>query len=118
MVYCAQMRAAFSTAARRDAVLADIETAIAGRPRFQASATRIAAEDLTSTIPGGVNGLAVDDLRFTARQDADALLSRVRTFATGVRTPLAGSWVQVHDCAHDQVSPDPCVVVGADRTVW
>lgn len=117
MVFCAQMRAAFSSAARRDSVLADI-LQFANKPRFQASATRIEAVDLSDTIPGGNNGLIVEDLRFLTRQDAQFLLDGVRSSATGVRTPLAGSWVAIHDCSHDETTPVGCVIAAADRTTW
>lgn len=118
MVYCAQIRAAFTTAARRDAVLADIQSNILTKPRWAGSAAVVAPDDLSSDIPGGEFGLVVDDLRFTARADADALRSRVQTFATGQRAPLPGSWLAVHDCPHDETPPRPCVVAPADRIGW
>jgi hypothetical protein len=117
VVYCAQAALAFSTAARRDAVLTDIQTRILGRPRWAASAEEVTAADLSERIPGGTNGITVTGLRFTNRADADDLLNRIRAFAVGQRLPLAGSWVEVHDCPHDE-GRGACTVNPADATRW
>lgn len=95
MVYCVQLQAAFTSAARRDAVLADIQTWIAGKSRWSV--------DVLQAVPlrFGANGIQVE-LRFTSQADADGLKTRVESFATGVRTPIPESWVRVHTCTHDE----------------
>ena len=108
MVYGVKLAAAFSTAARRDAVLADIQTRIASRPRW----------DVTTVEPRafrfGAFGLYAD-MRFVTRADADDLKARVESFASGARAPLAGSSLVVHDCTHDE-GTNSCAVVA--RRDW
>lgn len=104
MVYCIQGELAFSTAARRDAVLADINQQIATKPRFGDS-TAVAA-----SVTAGANGIVLE-LRFSAKADLDTLKARIESFATGGRLPLAGSFVKTHDCTHDAVNPAPCTSV-------
>ena len=108
MVYCASAQLAFSTAARRNAVLADAQARIAGKQRW--SVDTLTAEPFRF----GANGIRVE-LRFVSRADADDLMARVEAFATGVRAPLAGSWLTLHDCSHDE-GTDVCTVVG--RRDW
>ena len=101
------IRAAFSSAARRNAVLSDIETRVASKQRWDVDVLVAAPSRL------GANGLYVE-LRFVSSADADDLRSRVESFATGVRTPLAGSYLIVHNCTHDE-GANECSVV-ASRT--
>ncbi len=108
MVYHACAVLAFSTAARRDAVLADVQSRIANRPRWGTTTVVAMALEI------GEHGLVIDT-RFTSKADQSDLMSRVEAFATGARLPLAGSEVRLHDCTHDE-SPQPCVS-GAVR-VW
>ncbi len=108
MVFCAQASLAFSSAARRDAVLADLETQLAGKQKW-------GEEILTaSAVEAGADGLVLS-VRFTSRLDAEALFARVNTFATGQRQPLVKSWQLLHDCSHDG-EVVPCV--GAERRDW
>ena len=107
-MYCAQAQLAFSTVARRDVVLADMEARVAGRPRWDVDVLEPAV------FRHGEHGIRVE-LRFVSRLDADDLLARVEGFATGVRTPLAGSWMTVHDCSHDEAT-NACAVVS--RRDW
>lgn len=120
MVYAAHMRAAFSTAARRDQILSDIQNRFLGKPRWDADATVCVAADLRGVEKGITDGQfgIIFDCTFTARQDADELLARVQAFATGQRQPVAGSWLAIHDCDHDTEDAPPCVIDPADRVVW
>lgn len=113
MVYAAEFRGAFTSAARRDAVRADIEARIAARPRW--SIDLIASADLSGDLAGGANGLTFS-IRFLSRADQDDLVARIQAFATGVRAPIAGSTLTVHDCPHDEDPPSPCAAVAA--RVW
>lgn len=105
MVYCVEARLAFSTSARRDAVLSDIQTRIGTKQRW--SVDTLLAADLRPR--QGQFGI-IAELRFVSRLDADDLRSRVEAFATGPRSPLAGSWLTVHDCSHDE-STNSCTAV-------
>lgn len=56
----------------------------------------------------GANGLVVD-VRMRNTNDADALLARIVSFASGARTPVAGSTIYTHPCSHDNaMNPPPC----------
>lgn len=111
MVYCVQGALAFTSSARRNAVVTDIQTRISARPRFGTDVLKSANVRLrTATLqtePRGVNGIRFE-MRFTNRSDADDLIARIQAFATGLRLPVAGSFVAVHNCTHDG-TPDPCV---------
>lgn len=107
MVFCSQAQLAFSNGARRDAVLADMQARIVGRARWDADVLEAAV------LKQGADGLVVQ-LRFVARADADDLLARVDALATGVRTPLPGSWMTIHDCTHDAASNSCAVVARRD----
>lgn len=91
MVYCAQARLIFSTAARRDAVYADIESDITGKNRW----------GVTTLSQDPRNGLYLE-ARFMTRADEQSLQARIEAFATGQRTPQAGSYLRLHDCTHDE----------------
>ena len=95
MVYCVQAQLAFSSASRRDQILGDVTSRITGKPRWDVDTLQ------AESFRFGVNGIRVE-LRFTSRADADDLMSRVQSFATGARAPLAGSWLSIHDCSHDE----------------
>lgn len=102
-----KITAAFSTAARRDAVLADIQSRISNKSRW----------DVTIAEPRvfrfGVFGLYAE-MRFTVSADAEDLRSRVESFAAGSRAPLAGSSLVVHNCTHDEGSNDCAIVARRD----
>lgn len=108
MVYCVNATIAFTTTARRDAVLADMQTRIAGKQRWGADVLSASGSRV------GPTGITVE-LRFTAQADADDLTTRLESFATGVRTPVAGSWIRVSSCTHDE-SGDACVLL--TERVW
>lgn len=108
MVFCAQAQLAFSSGARRDAVLADVEARIVGRPRWDADVLQ------AESFRFGTHGIRVE-LRFVSRADADDLLARMEAFAVGQRLPEPGSWMTVHDCTHDEAT-NACLVVA--RRDW
>jgi hypothetical protein len=108
MVYCVTARLAFSSAARRDAVLADIQTRVTGRPRWGIDVLE------AGTLRFGEFGIRAE-LRFSTRADQEQLRTRIESFATGQRAPLAGSWLTLHDCTHDE-GTNGCLVVA--RRDW
>lgn len=109
MVYCLQALLKFAVAARRDAVIADIQSRIAGRARW--SLDVLEAVDSKEGLPS----IAVE-LRFISRADQEDLQARVETFASGSRAPESGSWLSLHDCNHDEIEVVPCTLI-AER-VW
>lgn len=103
MVYCVQAELAFSTAARRDTVLSNLQAFVGSRGRWQTEPEYLIAVPTTV----GVNGISLE-FRFTTRADADAVKARVESVASGVNAPLIGSTLRVHDCPHDVGAPcDP-----------
>lgn len=109
MVYCLQADLAFSTVARRDAVLADMQTQAAAHPKWGDVSI------VATTWETGEAAISVD-VRFVTVVSQVAIMNRIEQFATGQRTPLAGSWYQLHPCPHDQQPPEPCVP--EPRRVW
>jgi hypothetical protein len=97
VVYCVQAELAFSSSARRNSVLSDIESRISTRERWGVDVIQMAP------LRSGANGIRLE-LRFTSRLDADDLMARIESFATGQRRPLAGSWLTVHNCTHDSAA--------------
>ena len=69
----------------------------------------------TAELAMGANGLLID-VRMRNAHDADALIARIESFATGQRLPLVGSFIDIHDCTHDAADPAPCS--GVTRRVW
>lgn len=106
MVYCLQARLAFSTAARRNNVRTSILNRVASRQRW--GVEEVLAIDTRPRIAGGQNGLAVDNLRFVSRADVDDLKALLDSL-WAANPPLVGSWIQVHDCSHDE-GRDVCAV--------
>jgi hypothetical protein len=108
VVYGVTGMLAFSSVARRDAVLSDLQTRISGKSRWGIDVLEPAGSHY------GPNGIYLE-LRFTSRLDADDLKARLENFATGQRAPQPGSWIRVHTCSHDD-GTNECVIV-AER-VW
>lgn len=106
MVYCLQAALAFNTATRRNNVKTAIETRIDGRERWDVDRVESMA------LRAGANGLVVE-LRFIARADQEDLDSRMAQLFPA-NPPLAGSWMRLHDCSHDE-GTNACAVM-ATRT--
>lgn len=115
MVYCVAATLAFTSAARRDAVLADLQSRIEGRPRWGIDVLRASTVYLGASKTKNVNGI-IASLRFSSRADQEQLKTRPESFATGQRAPVAGSYIALHDCSHDEASPVECVELA--RRTW
>ena len=51
------------------------------------------------------------EVRFTTAAARDSFWNDVVAFmGTGLNGPVAGSYIQRHDCGHDGAAPEPCVV--------
>lgn len=102
MVYAIQAELAFSTAGRRDQVLADLTSQLTSHARWVGSTV------IASPVTAGPNGLVLD-VRFITQASQSSIQARIDTFATGPRLPLTGSFLRTHDCTHDSPNPEPCV---------
>lgn len=112
MVYALQGQLTFTTAARRDTVLANLQARIAGRARF--GVEYLGSMDFTK-YGLGANGIWIN-LRFRAKADQDDLIARIDAVGTGVNAPQPGSWLDIHDCAADVEPPAPQCVLTRART--
>lgn len=108
MVYCVQAQLAFSSATRRNNILSDMQTRIANKQRWSVD------ELYATSFRFGANGIHTV-LRFTTPADADDLKARVESIGTGQNAPVAGSWISVHTCSHDEGS-NSCSETA--RRVW
>ena len=99
MVYCLEALLLFSAANRRDQVLSDVQARVSGKATWGLN------EALAQTARDG-NAAARLSFRFTSRLDQTDLKARIESFAIGTRLPLAGSWLTIHDCDHDEGAND------------
>lgn len=115
MVFCLQADLVFSTATRRDDVLADMQSQVQTRERW--GETTVTGYTTTAIHPLGAGRPALTvTTRFTAKADLDSVMARLENFATGPRAPVAGSWYDLHDCTHDLAQPlQACT---ATRRTW
>lgn len=107
MVYCIQADLRFSTTARRNQALTDIQSQISAQPTWGETIVVAATSE-------GQPAVLVES-RFTAQPAQQAIVNRIETFLTGVRTPLVGSWYALHPCPHDEAFT-PCTI--ASRRSW
>lgn len=109
MIFCVQAHLVFDLATRRDVVFTLMTTRIVSRQRWSVDSL------YTSTSKDGFPSIRCE-LRFVTRVDQEDLRDFVEANATGANAPRAGSWLRIHNCSHDAVSPTPCVVAG--ERVW
>lgn len=110
MVYAVQGLLAFQNAARRNTVSSTIQTRLAQNVPW-GGATRV--DGTTQAGDPSVN-LTV---RFQTQAEADSFWADVQAaVGTGVNGPVVGSYIQRHDCPHDQGSGSACVI--SQRVDW
>lgn len=103
MVYCVQALLVYADAPTRDAKLAQAQGQIVGKPTF--SITRLDAVD-------SPDGPAITlTIRFVSKADSLNLNNALKI--SGALPAV--SWVQIHDCPHDE-STDACAAT-VTRTV-
>lgn len=102
MVYCLSGVLSYTTAARRDAVVADALAFIAGQSTWDVVEITPMARRLE---PFCVSFM----LRFTTKANQQSLLTHIDNAAKGQNTPEPGSYVSVHDCTHDESTPVDCI---------
>ena len=95
MVPCINASVAFTSANRRNQVLAALEQDKNSKLRFGVDQLDPAATKV------GPFGLLVI-LRFMTMADRDSFVATMLGFATGQFTPVTGSWYRLHDCLHDE----------------
>jgi hypothetical protein len=111
VVYCLQADLAFSSVTRRDQVLSDIQAQVSSQQTWG----EVTLVVMTWPPPGSQPAVSLD-VRFSAQPAQQAITNRIEQFATGPRTPLAGSWYALHPCPHDEGQASPCVI--ETRRVW
>lgn len=111
MIYAVIGRMAFTSAARRNSVLNDINATLAGRTRWSDDTNP--EQVRAASIRQGANGIVLE-VRCQTQQDADAVKVRIESFAVGQLTPVATSWVETHACHHD--SSGACATIS--RRDW
>lgn len=108
MVFAVYAEMAFSTTARRDEIRTKVEDYIASDPdRWDQTTVVSGPLEL-----GGVeqpNGLLVD-VRYRTQASQQAVQERAEGAWTGSPSgrPLAGSFVALHPCPHDEANPTSC----------
>ncbi len=97
MVFCVQASLAFTSAQRRNQALTQIQNRVAGKQRFGLDVLSATSARL------GANALQVE-YRFVAEADAVDLRTFAESTLTGQLLPLAGSFIRVHSCSHDEAT--------------
>lgn len=104
MVYAVQGHFGFRNTARRDAVMNNVQTRLASEVKWGVTTTQ------AITTMAGDPGMVVE-VRFTTDAARDSFWNDVIAFmSTGINGPTTGSYIQQHDCPHDGVNPEPCVI--------
>jgi hypothetical protein len=104
VVFCIQAQLAFRNAARRDQISGNIQTYIASKTTWG----EVGRADFTTEAGDPAVTLEV---RFTTQAEQDAAWADIQGFVgTGINGPVTGSFIQRHDCPHDEERPTLCVV--------
>ena len=100
MVYAVQGFFGFRNTARRDAVMGNVQTRLAQEVTWgEVSTQAIDAE------PGMriTNPSMMVEVRFSTDAARDSFWNDVVAFmGTGINGPVVGSYIQQHDCSHDE----------------
>ena len=108
MVYAVQGIFFFRNAARRDAVMQNVQTRLSTEITW--------GDTITMALPLGTPPRTTDpgmsvDVRFTTDAARDSFWTDVIAFlGTGINGPTVSSYIQQHDCRHDEANPPECVV--------
>lgn len=97
MVYAVQATLGFRNAARRDAVMQNVQTRLASEITWGVTTTRP-----IDVWPGHPDPSLIVEVRFTTGAARDSFWADVIAFmGTGLNGPVVGSWISQHDCPHD-----------------
>jgi hypothetical protein len=106
MVYAVQGWFGFQNAARRDAVMQNVQTRLSTEVTWGETVTQALAPTPRQPDPS-----MLVEVRFATDAARDAFWTDVIAFmGTGVNGPVTGSYIQQHDCPHDEPDAPPCVV--------
>jgi hypothetical protein len=104
MVFCIQAQLAFQNESRRNQISQNIESYIATKTTWG----EVGRTDLMTAAGDPAVNLEV---RFTTEVEQDAAWADIQAFVgTGINGPVGGSFIQRHDCSHDEAKPTLCVV--------
>jgi hypothetical protein len=104
VVFCIQAQLAFRNTARRDQISGNIQTYIASKTTWG----EVGRTDFTTEAGDPAVSLEV---RFTTQAEQDAAWADIQAqVGTGINGPVTGSFIQRHDCPHDEERPTLCVV--------
>jgi hypothetical protein len=104
VVYCIQAQLAFRNASRRDQISGNIQTYIASKTTWGE------VHRTDSTTEAGDPAVTLE-VRFTTEAEANTAWNDIQGFVgTGINGPVTGSYIQRHNCPHDEVQPTLCVV--------
>jgi hypothetical protein len=107
MVYAVQGWFGFQNEARRDAVMQNVQTRLEQEITWGETVTRA----IPPMPPRSPDPAMAVEVRFTTDAARDAFWTDVIAFmGTGVNGPVTGSYIQQHDCPHDEGNPAPCVI--------
>jgi hypothetical protein len=105
VVYAVQASFEFRNTARRDGVAGNVQTRLAQTVRWGETVVSKGTSD------AGADVMLFVTVRFTTRAEQEAFWNDALAFVgTGINGPVTGSFMQRHDCPHDEVNPAPCVV--------
>lgn len=106
MVYAVQGVFGFTNEARRDGVMQNVQTRLSQEITWGETITRALDPMGRMTDPS-----MVVEVRFTTDAARDSFWNDVIAFmGTGLNGPVSGSYIQQHDCPHDELDASPCVI--------
>ena len=96
MVYCIQARLGFATEEARNLAQVSAENKLTGTSKWQLVTVR------AGKLWEHEFGLRLE-VRYTRKNDRDGLAKHLEKFVTDKDIPpLAGSWIRIHDCPHEE----------------
>lgn len=108
MVYAVQGFFGFRNTARRDAVMQNVQTRLTTEITWGEVITTPIEADPGMRI---TNPSMFVEVRFTTDAARDSFWTDVIAFlGTGVNGPVTGSYIQQHDCPHDEGQISDCVI--------
>jgi hypothetical protein len=105
MVYAVQGWWGFQNEARRDGVMQNVQTRLSTEVTWGTTVTE--PRDPTTKFPYPA---MLVEVRFATAAARDSFWTDVIAFmGTGTNGPVVGSYIQRHDCPHDQ-APADCII--------
>ena len=106
-VYAVQGYFGFRNATRRNAVMQNVQT----RLSTEVTWGEVVTTPVEPMPPRATDPSMAVEVRFETDAARDAFWADVVAFmGTGLNGPTTGSYIQQHDCPHDEAEPQPCVI--------